>query len=124
MSTRIAPAAARGLPAAERNYDFKGAVVRALKNDTGLDESAIPKAALRRIGSWTDTTQTYTSANIGKDKVYVHVDDELAEDGFEEGFIAANKNGVVVASGSLNQDDHGNLLPNTVRFDKKPQGMR
>lgn len=124
MTARVAPAALRGLPAAERKYNWKGAVVRALKNDAGLDESAIPKKALKTIGTWTDTTQTYTKANIGKDVVYVHVDDMLARDNFDEGFIAANKNGVVVASGSLNQDDHGTLLAGTVKFDKKPSGLR
>jgi hypothetical protein len=111
------------LPAAEKTFDWKGAVLRALKNDQGLDVSAIPKKVLNKIGDWTDTTQTYSKAFIGKDAVYVHVDDMLANHNRDEGFIAANAAGVVVASGSINQDSKGNYVLSSAIFDKKPTGM-
>ena len=111
------------LPAAEKKYDWKGAVVRALVHDQGLDVSAVPAKALKKIGDWTDTTMTYSKAFIGKDAVYVHVDDMLAATNMDEGFIAATAAGVVVASGSFKTDDKGNFIPASIRFAKKPSGL-
>ena len=101
-------------------YNFEGAVRRALTRGTELDSTEVPAKVLKKIGDWTDTTQSYRAAPIGKDKVFVHVDDMLAGKNMDEGFIAADLTGHVVASGSFNQDGHGNILADTIKFDALP----
>ena len=103
-----------------RDYNYQGAVLRALTQGKGakeLDESEVPKKALREIGTWTDTTQSYVEAPIGKDNVFVHVDDMLAGNNMDEGFIAANSTGHVVASGSFKTNDNGDILKSSITFD-------
>ena len=114
------PVIAPRLPSREKSYDWKGAVVRALVDDQGLDSGDVPKRALSKIGDWTDTTYTYSKAFIGHETVYVHVDDMLARTDMDEGFIAATAAGKVVASGSFNTDAKGNVVPSSIRFDRKP----
>jgi hypothetical protein len=115
--------AARPHPLSEEKYDWKGAVVRALINDQNLDTDSVPKRALSKIGSGTDTTYTYTKAFIGHDAVFVHADDMMARTGMSEGFIAATAAGKVVASGSFNTDVSGKFIPSSIRFDRKPTGL-
>jgi hypothetical protein len=99
------------------NYDYAGAVERAIKGDS-IDSTDVPAAALKKIGDWTDTTWGYFKAFVGKDTLFVHVDDELADDNMDEGFIAANSTGHVVAQGSFKTDDQGNFVPGSIKLDK------
>jgi hypothetical protein len=99
------------------DYNYAGAVERAIKGDS-IDSTDVPAAALKKIGDWTDTTWGYFKAFVGKDTLFVHVDDELAADGKMEGFLAANSTGHIVAQGSFDTDDQGNYVPGSIQLDK------